>query len=593
MDLEFRAARSDESPGRELLLELNELLNTQYAGRVRKPRLGDHPGRDGAAGRGIPGRVRGERAVAVGGVRRLSDDVGEIKRMYVVPDARSHGVGRALLTALEEACRELGYDRVRLDAGPAQTHSKSLFERTGYVQIPRYNGNHIADYFAEKDLLVSQVQASGRREQCRRAAGHQEDHRPGDVAGPGRGQQPGHRLGPEDRVEEHALGAGHQPRGRVAVGGALAVAGADVAATTSAFRSARGRRPAPPRAAATSRPGSRTPPPAGSRSPRRPRTRGAATPPRRTARPGCRTTRWPATVGGAPAPARPAGRPAPGWPPGSPARRPRSPRPARAGRAYAPRRAARRPPLRRRVDGGPVRVAGEADLGADHRGQRHVADRRHRVAVADQQRLHAERAGGQRGEHRPVRARPAAGHQVVAAAAPGVGQQVLQPADLVAAEPEAGQVVALEPDLHPDGRGQPRRGLQRRRERAQPDPGLGQQPRTVGRTAAHADRWSTVVAGAAPSADRGIEGGTRSTNAATAPRRAWGRSPRRSRPSFSRASAPSGGRSVPASRPASQPRRSRCARRACRSGRPAPRITARRAGSRRGRRCWPHPSAST
>jgi GNAT superfamily N-acetyltransferase len=70
----------------------------------------------------------------------------------VLPDARSHGVGRALLTALEEACRELGYDRVRLDAGPAQTHSKSLFERTGYVPIPKYNDNHIADYFAEKDL---------------------------------------------------------------------------------------------------------------------------------------------------------------------------------------------------------------------------------------------------------------------------------------------------------------------------------------------------------------------------------------------------------------------------------------------------------
>src|SRR3954471_20052043 len=83
----------------------------------------------------------GDTPVAGGGVKRLSDGVGEIKRMYVVPEARSRGVGRALLVALEAACRELGYDRVRLDAGPAQQHSKSLFERTGYVQIPKYNGN--------------------------------------------------------------------------------------------------------------------------------------------------------------------------------------------------------------------------------------------------------------------------------------------------------------------------------------------------------------------------------------------------------------------------------------------------------------------
>ncbi len=74
--------------------------------------------------------------------------------MYVVPDARSRGIGRALLGALENACRELGYQRVRLDAGPAQTHSKSLFARTGYHEIGRYNPNHIADYFAEKDFRV-------------------------------------------------------------------------------------------------------------------------------------------------------------------------------------------------------------------------------------------------------------------------------------------------------------------------------------------------------------------------------------------------------------------------------------------------------
>jgi GNAT superfamily N-acetyltransferase len=152
MDIEFRAARSDESPGRELLLELNELLNAQYPGRARKPGSVTTPDEMGPPGGVFLVGYEGERAVAVGGVRRLSDGVGEVKRMYVVPDARSRGVGRALLVALEEACRELGYDRVRLDAGPAQKHSKSLFERTGYVEIPKYNSNHVADYFAEKDL---------------------------------------------------------------------------------------------------------------------------------------------------------------------------------------------------------------------------------------------------------------------------------------------------------------------------------------------------------------------------------------------------------------------------------------------------------
>ena len=74
--------------------------------------------------------------------------------MYVVPDARSRGAGRALLQALEDTARELGYERARLDAGPAQVHSQVLFSQTGYVEIPKYNANHIAVYFAEKRLVT-------------------------------------------------------------------------------------------------------------------------------------------------------------------------------------------------------------------------------------------------------------------------------------------------------------------------------------------------------------------------------------------------------------------------------------------------------
>ncbi len=92
------------------------------------------------------------RPIAIGGLRRIGDGICEIKRMYVVPEARSRGAGRALLAALEDAARELGYERVRLDAGPAQRHSRTLFARTGYVEIPPYNANHIADFWAEKRL---------------------------------------------------------------------------------------------------------------------------------------------------------------------------------------------------------------------------------------------------------------------------------------------------------------------------------------------------------------------------------------------------------------------------------------------------------
>jgi GNAT superfamily N-acetyltransferase len=94
----------------------------------------------------------GDAPVAGGGVKRFSDDIGEIKRMYVVPEARSRGLARMLLSALEDAARELGYARVRLDTGPRQPHARALYESTGYREIARYNDNPFASYWAEKAL---------------------------------------------------------------------------------------------------------------------------------------------------------------------------------------------------------------------------------------------------------------------------------------------------------------------------------------------------------------------------------------------------------------------------------------------------------
>ncbi|MEA2272469.1 MAG: hypothetical protein QOI98_1177, partial [Solirubrobacteraceae bacterium] len=75
-----------------------------------------------------------------------------IKRMYVLPEARSRGHARRLLVALEDAARALGYARVRLDTGREQPHAQALYESAGYRTIPDYNDNPYASYWGEKDL---------------------------------------------------------------------------------------------------------------------------------------------------------------------------------------------------------------------------------------------------------------------------------------------------------------------------------------------------------------------------------------------------------------------------------------------------------
>jgi GNAT superfamily N-acetyltransferase len=92
-------------------------------------------------------------AVCGGGVKALPDDGAcEVKRMYVLPSVRGQGLARALLHALEDAARGLGYRVARLDTGPRQQHAQRFYEAEGYVAVANFNGNPVATFFGEKRL---------------------------------------------------------------------------------------------------------------------------------------------------------------------------------------------------------------------------------------------------------------------------------------------------------------------------------------------------------------------------------------------------------------------------------------------------------
>jgi len=96
--------------------------------------------------------VRGEDDVAVGvvGVRRFAEGDAELKRMYLVPEARGSGLGRALAEVAVAAARSLGYRRLLLDTVASLAAAIAIYEGLGFLEIEAYRHNPFEDarYFA-------------------------------------------------------------------------------------------------------------------------------------------------------------------------------------------------------------------------------------------------------------------------------------------------------------------------------------------------------------------------------------------------------------------------------------------------------------
>lgn len=90
--------------------------------------------------------------VGCGAIQTLESGVGEIKRMWIAPAVRGRGLAHRLLAELEVRCREIGHRAVRLDTNASLTTAIALYERSGYVAIPRYNDNPYAQRWFEKPL---------------------------------------------------------------------------------------------------------------------------------------------------------------------------------------------------------------------------------------------------------------------------------------------------------------------------------------------------------------------------------------------------------------------------------------------------------
>jgi len=74
------------------------------------------------------------RAVACGALKRHGGGIGEVKRMYTVPEAQGRGVGGQILAHIERLARDEGLAQLVLETGDRHPAAWRVYERGGFTR---------------------------------------------------------------------------------------------------------------------------------------------------------------------------------------------------------------------------------------------------------------------------------------------------------------------------------------------------------------------------------------------------------------------------------------------------------------------------
>ncbi len=158
-DLSITAAEVPEDLAlvRALFLEYADWLDFDLCFQGFEEELACLPGNYAPPAGGLwLARVDGELAGVVG-LRPLENGAAELKRLWLRPAFRGHGLGRRLTLTAIDAASAAGYRALRLDTvGTLMASARALYDDLGFREIPPYYHNpHPEVSYLELDLTVA------------------------------------------------------------------------------------------------------------------------------------------------------------------------------------------------------------------------------------------------------------------------------------------------------------------------------------------------------------------------------------------------------------------------------------------------------
>jgi ribosomal protein S18 acetylase RimI-like enzyme len=146
-DLTFTQAESPVqiAQARELFLEYVRSLDFSLCFQNFDQELASLPGHYAPPeGRLLLAEYNAQLAGCVA-LHQLESKICEMKRLYLRPQFRGHGLGRALAERMIAEARKTGYQRMRLDTvEPVMKDAVAMYRRLGFQEIPPYCANPMA-----------------------------------------------------------------------------------------------------------------------------------------------------------------------------------------------------------------------------------------------------------------------------------------------------------------------------------------------------------------------------------------------------------------------------------------------------------------